>query len=175
LAAGFAVALVACGGVLAARVSRGDLTVALAAHIALTIAMLTMLRPQWSGCARDRVAAMRLTVQIVGAAAAIVLAHAGVREFATRAFPWLSERPCQLVNDAVVVFAPLAVVWASSRHRPSTPVLVATLLLVSAYRLTASLWHLDAARYSYSVQDFVTGEFAGLALGVATFRLLVPA
>jgi hypothetical protein len=78
------------------------------------------------------------------------------------------------VNDAVAVFAPLAVVWAANRRPPNTRVLVSTLVLVTLYRATSFMWHLDAASFTYTVQDFVTGEFAGSAIGVAAFKLLFP-
>jgi hypothetical protein len=165
--AGFTLALVACAGLLAERVSRGNVKVAVVAHVLLTVAVLAIAHTQ------GRVP--RVAAQFVGAALGIVIAHSLVRASSLAALPWLSERPGQLVNDAVAVFAPLAVVWGSSRRPPNTVGLVATLLLVTAYRASAAMWHLDGVSFSYSVQDLVTGEFAGSAIGITTFRLLAPA
>jgi hypothetical protein len=161
---GFAVAMIACGGILAERLTRGDIRVAFVAQLLLTATLLVVVR----------LGASRTATVVVGAVLGIVLAHSVVRSSPIAALPWLCERPAQLVNDAVAVFAPLAIVWASSRRPPNTLVVAATLVLVTAYRATASVWHLDAAVFSYSVQDLVTTEFAGSALGVAAFRLLAP-
>jgi hypothetical protein len=161
---GFAVAMIACGGILAQRLTRGDVRVALVAQLLLTATLLVV----------ARLGASKAATVVVGGVLGILLAHSVVRTSSIGALPWLCERPAQLVNDAVAVFAPLAIVWASSRRPPNTLVVAATLLLVTAYRATASAWHLDGAVFSYSVQDLVTTEFAGSALGVAAFRLLVP-
>lgn len=164
--AGFAVALVACGGILAERLSRGDVAIAVVAHVLLTVAVLAVMR----GGHREDGSTSQLGAQAVGAILAIALAHGLLRTSGLGAEPWLSEHPAQFVNDAVAVFAPLAVVWAANRRPPSTVILVATLLVVTAYRATGFMWHLDHGSFAYSVQDFVTGEFAGSAVGVATFR-----
>lgn len=173
LIAGFALAIVASGGILAQRLSRGDLKLALAAHVLLTVAVLALAQTEGRPTSKTALSP-RFVAQLLGATLGIVLAHYVLQSSRLGATPWLSERPAQFMNDAIAVFAPLAVVWASSRRPPNTTVLVSTLLLVTAYRMTGFMWHLDAARFSFTVQDFVTGEFAGSVLGVATFRLLVP-
>ena len=173
LVTGFAVAMVACGGILAQRLSRGDIRSALVAHVLLTITILVVMRSERVRTENEALPS-RLATQFLGGTAGIVLAHWLLRSSGWGAVPWLSEGPAQFVNDGVAVFAPLAIVWAANRRPPSTVVLVSTLVLVTAYRATGFLWHLDAARFSYTVQDFVTGELAGSALGIAAFRLLVP-
>jgi hypothetical protein len=172
LVTGFAVAMVACGGILAQRLSRGDLKAALVAHLLLTVAVLGVMRAERPE-AREA-SAYKLVAQILGATGGIVVAHAALRTSPSLALPWLSERPAQFVNDAVAVFAPLTVVWAANRRPPNTRVLVSTLVLVTFYRATSFMWHLDAASFTYTVQDFVTGEFAGSAIGVAAFKLVFP-
>ncbi len=174
--AGVALAMVACGGLCAARISQGNLWVAISAHLFATVAVVAIVYKQGRFVASSKQAtAARVAAQIAGASFGIVLAHSLLRSSSLGAIPWLSERPAQFVNDAVAVFAPLAIVWASSRRPPSTAVLVATLLLVTAYRLTGTMWHVDTAHFSYTVQDLVTGEFAGSALGISAFRLLTAA
>jgi hypothetical protein len=150
--------------------SLGDVRVAVVAHVLLTIAVLVMVFVQ----GRAPRSSARLGAQVIGAAFGILLAHALIRS-SFAATPWLSEGPGQLVNDAVAVFAPLAIAWASTRRPPSTVALAATLLLVTAYRATGAMWHLYAAQFTYSVQDLVTGELAGSAIGITTFRLLTVA
>ena len=167
--AGLALAVVACGGILADRLSLGDVKVATVAHVVLTIAVIGLVHAQ-----RRSIDAHRLGAQMAGAAVGIMLAHAVIQSAAIGAAPWLDERPGQLVNDAVAVFAPLAIVWASTRRPPSTVVLVGTLLLVTVYRATGSMWHLDAAPFVYSVQDLVTGEARGLRDRHHRVRLLTP-
>jgi len=173
LLAGFAIAVVASGGIVLQRLTRGDVKTALFGHVLLTITVLAVM------CSDRELEpssffSPRLALQVVGATTGIVVAHCLLRASKLGAVPWLSERPGQFVNDAVAVFAPLAIVWAAKRRPPNTVVLVSTLTLVTAYRATGSMWHLDTAAFSYTVQDFVTGELAGSALGIATFRLLMP-
>lgn len=173
--AGLGVALVACGGLLAARLSLGDVKIGVLAQVLLTLALVAVMHGQGRPvAARSWFVASKIAAQVVGAALGIAIAHFVIRSSSLAAVPWLSERPAQLVNDFVAVFAPLAVVWASSRRPPSTLALVATLAVVTAYRATGFMWHLDGAAFSYSVQDLVTGEFAGSAIGITAFRLLAP-
>lgn len=169
---GFGFALVACGGIAAERLSRGDVEIAFLAHLLLTVVALAVMMTEPSTSSAQRGLA-RIGAQFIGAVAGIVVAHALLKPFVT-GLPWLSERPAQFVNDAVAVFASLAIVWAASRRPPRTAVLVAALVLVTLYRATGTFWHLDAARFAWSVQNFVTGEVAGLALGVAAFRFMAP-
>jgi hypothetical protein len=174
--AGVALAMVACGGLCAARISQGSFSVAVVAHLLATVAVVAIMSRQGRvGASSAHATAARVAAQVVGASIGIVVAHSLLRSSSFGAVPWLSERPAQFVNDAVAVFAPLAIVWASSRRPPNTAVLVATLVLVTAYRFTASMWHVDTAHFSYTVQDLVTGEFAGSALGISAFRLLTAA
>ena len=141
-AAGFSFALVVCAGVLAERVSRGALDVAVFAQTVTTLA-------------------------------ALCVAHAAVRSSSVADSGLLVERPAQLVNDAVAVFAPLAIIWASSRRPPSTLALAATLLVVIAYHASGSAWHLDAGRFDHSVQDLVTAQLGASTVGVTTLRVVL--
>lgn len=173
LAAGFVLAVVACGGVVAERLSRGDMRIALAAHVILTIAVIAMVKTERRTPAGVALGSSTFAVQLVGAAAGIVLVHCVLRSIWLGVLPWLSERPGQLVNDAVAVVAPLALVRASCRRPPSTPIFLSTFAFVTVYRLTACFWHFDAGHFTCTIQDLVTAEIAGSALGIATFKLLV--
>lgn len=167
-ATGLALATVASGGIVAERLSGGDLRVAFGAHVLSSVAALGVLLQR-----RNESGVAVVALQAVGAALGILATHYLLRSSQLGVVPeWMAEGPAQLVNDGVAVFAPLAVIAAASRRRPNTIVLAATLVLVTAYRATAFMWHLDAIRFVYSVQDLVTGELAGAALAIATFRLL---
>lgn len=166
--AGFVFALVACGGVLAERLTHGELRVAAVAHVLYTAAVLVV-------AARRDSSARLIAAQLFGASLGITVAHAALRASEAGASPWLAECPAQLVNDAVVVFAPLAIVAASSRRPPNTVALVATLAVVTVYRMTAPLWHFDGGAFQHTVQELVTIELGCAALGLAAFRYVVPA
>lgn len=174
--AGFVLAMVTCGGLLAQRVSRGDVHVAAIAHIILTCAVMLFAYGvrHYRELELSEVAP-RIALQLVGAGLGIAVAHGMLQSSSLGAAPWLCERPLQLVNDAVAVFVPIALVWAATRRPPNTSVLVATLVIVTIYRLTGTYWHLDAGAFQHTVQELVTIELAGAALGVTAFQLLVPA
>lgn len=155
----FALALVACGGILAQRLSGGSLVAALAAQFLLTLAAVAIARLE----------SLSLGAQILGGLTCILAVHLGLLLFS---HPALVEAPAQLVNDVVAVFAPIAIVRAARTQPPSTAVVVGTLAAVALYRFTGSMWHLDPKTLEVSVQDLVTGEFAGSALGVTMFRLM---
>jgi hypothetical protein len=171
--AGVALALVASGGVVAQRLSRGDVRAAVAAQALVTIAAILVFQAQIRRLVSELFSTRAcLVAQVVGAACGIVIAHSALHATRYGALPWLSERPAQFVNDAVAVFAPMAVIWASARRPPSTMILAVTLGLVTAYRMTAFLWHLDDATFALPIQDLVAREFAGSALGITVFRAL---
>ncbi len=69
---------------------------------------------------------------------------------------WLAERPPQLVNDGVAALSTLLLVWACAR-RLDLRFLVGALVVVTAYRRTAWLWHLDLPPHGFvlRVQDIV--------------------
>ncbi|HEY8077472.1 MAG TPA: hypothetical protein VIF62_25275 [Labilithrix sp.] len=161
-----ALALVASGGVLAQRLSRGDMRTALAVQVMVTTAVLVLSRARIPHRAC-------FVAQAIGAACGILVAHTALQASHFGALPWISERPAQYVNDAVAVFAPLAVVWACARRPPSTAIVAVTLGLVTAYRVTGFMWHLDAATFALPVQDLVARECACSALGVTLFRLFL--
>jgi hypothetical protein len=171
--AGVALALVASGGLLAQRLSRGDVRAAVVAQALVTCAALALFQGQIRKMTESAlVRAACLRAQAVGAVFGIVLAHGLLHASRYGALPWLSEEPAQFVNDVVAVFAPIAVVWACARRPPSTAVLAITLGLVTSYRMTGFMWHLDGATFTTSVQDLVARESASSALGITVFRLL---
>ncbi len=112
-----------------------------------------------------------VVAQVLGAAVGIALVHATLRREVVGAMPWLSERPAQLVNDVVAVSGLLALVWASA-SRLDTRIFVIALLVMTAYRATASAWHLDHAPHGFqtTIQELVVAQFVAAAIGLLVFR-----
>ena len=155
-----------CAGVLAQRVSRGALDVALLAQTVTTVAALCV-------APRGNPLGFGFLPHAFGGAAAILVAHGMLGSSSLGDSASLVERPAQLVNDAVAVFAPLAIIWASSRRPPSTLALAATLLVVIAYHATGSAWHFDGGRFEHTVQDLVTAQLGASTVGVTTLRVVI--
>lgn len=183
---GLLVALATSAGIAGERITEGDFGVALAANAVATIvaiaALVLTMRPLLAFFAEAplvdadarayRLARAGLIVaQVLGAVAGIVLVHFALRREVVGAMPWLSERPAQLVNDVVAVFGLLALVWASA-NRLDTRLLVVALLVMTAYRATASAWHLDHAPHGFqtTIQELVVAQFVAAALGLLVFR-----
>ncbi len=179
-AMGLILALATSGAILEERVSAGNVRVALLANLAITSVAIALLAFASSGAAALPLAVMghgrRIAIalpQVLGALAGILLVHAAVRRGAIAGAPWLCEQPGQLVNDAVAVFAILAVLWGCARDLDSRWLALA-LVVVTAYRATALHWHLDRPPHGFqaTVQELIVAQFVGVALGAALFRTL---
>jgi hypothetical protein len=167
LGAGFVLAVVTCGGIVEERLSAGSPGVAFTANALVTFAAILALCLV-QGRARLSRAALP---QAVGAACGIVAIHLALRIGIFHAAPWMSERPPQLVNDAVAVGSTLAVVWACARQL-NTRLLVGTLVVLTVYRSTARFWHLDLPPHGFllTVQDCVVAQCVAGALALAIYR-----
>ena len=166
--AGLVLALVTCGGILEERLSSGNPGVALAANALVTFgAILALGLIQRRAPLSNRAA----VPQAIGAACGIVAVHLAVRMGIVHAAPWMSEKPPQLVNDAVAVFSTLAVVWACAR-RLNPGLLVGALVVLTLYRTTAGFWHLDVSPHGFlvTVQDFVLAQFVAGAVALGIYR-----
>ncbi|HEY1695768.1 MAG TPA: hypothetical protein VGG39_26555 [Polyangiaceae bacterium] len=170
-AAGLLLAVVTCGGILEQRLSSGSPRVALVANGLLTFAAILVLGLVQR---RESLAPAGVLPQALGATLGIVAVHAALRLGLLPEAPWMSERPPQLVNDAVAVFSTLAVVWACARGL-RLRLLIGALLLLTVYRATAHFWHLDAAPQGFlvTVQDLVVAEVVALALALGLYRGMV--
>jgi hypothetical protein len=167
-ASGAALALVACGGIVEERVSSGDPGVAVAANLFVTLAAFLVLRALRKG---GPVGPGVVASQIAGALCGIAVVHLALRAGVVASRPWLSERPPQLVNDAVAVFSTLALVWACARGM-SLRLLAAALLVLAAYRQSWRFWHLDAAPHGFaiSVQSFVVAQVVAAAVALVVYQ-----
>jgi hypothetical protein len=166
---GLLLALAASGGIAGERVTLGRLGIALLANAAATTAAIIAARTTIRGAHPLAV----LVPQVLGAVAGVVLVHLLLRRAAAEAFPWLSEGPAQLVNDAVAVSGLLALAWACARNL-DLRVLLGALVVVTVYRLTSPMWHLDRAPSGFhvTVQDLVVAELFAAALALGLFRTL---
>jgi len=178
LGVGLLLGLVTSGGIAGERITRGAIGAALVANAAVTLVALfaivpTMRRMLVSFGDGERARTIHplvvLVPQIVGAAAGIFVVHFVLRREALGALPWLSERPAQLVNDAVAAAGLLALVWASANDLDPR-VLVIAFIGVTLYRLTSPLWHLDAATFHTSVQELIVAQLVAAALALGLFR-----
>lgn len=169
-ATGVLLALVTCGGIVEERLSSGDPRVALVANLFITLASVLVF-----GMAQRRTSPTARTVvpQALGAACAIAAVHVALRAGIVAAPAWLSERPAELVNDVVAVFATLAVVWSCARGL-SLPLFVTALVVLTAYRATGRFWHLDAAPHGFvvTVQDCVLAQVIAAAIALLAYRAM---
>jgi hypothetical protein len=166
--AGALLAGVASGGIVEERVSSGNPAVALVANAFVTfVAILVLALVQ----RRVSLSVAVVLPQAAGALCGIAFVHLALRLGFVAAPPWLSERPPQLVNDAVAVFSTLAVVWACA-SRLDARLLAAALLALTAYRVTSQHWHLDLAPHGFllSVQDLVIAQVVAVALALPVYR-----
>jgi hypothetical protein len=143
--------------------------IALLANAAATLAAIIAARTTARGARPLAI----LVPQVLGAVAGVVLVHLLLRRAAQGAFPWLAESPAQLVNDAVAVAGLLALAWACARNL-DLRLLAGALVVVTVYRLTSSMWHLDQAPSSFhaTVQDLVVAELFAAAIALGLFRTL---
>jgi len=114
-----------------------------------------------------------LVPQILGAVAGVLLVHLLLRRGVLGTFPWLSEKPAQLVNDAVAVSSLLALAWACADDL-DPGVLIVAFVVVTLYTATAHVWHLDRAPggFQTTVQQFVVAELVAAAIALGVYRTL---
>ncbi|AKU95145.1 hypothetical protein AKJ09_01809 [Labilithrix luteola] len=172
LLSGFFLAVAVSGGIVGERVSEGNLQVALAANALVTL--LSVLVLVFTTRARGVPCMTYVATQGFGALLGIALVHQVLRGSGL-AFPWLSEGPAQLVNDLVATFGVLALVFGMARGA-DLRALAASLLLVTAYRATSGMWHLDHAPHGFlfTVQQLVVAQVAAVALAMVAFRVFSP-
>lgn len=164
LALGLVLALLTSGSLLYQRVTEGSIRAALMGNVVTTAAVVGAVllsrgrRTRWSALA--------------GLAVGVALVHAFVRLELHQTFPWLAERPAQLVNDGVAAVAALSLAAAFARRPIDLGPILAGAVVVAAYAVTRSWWHLDAAPHAFQagVQQCVVAEFLSAALGLLLFR-----
>ncbi len=166
--AGATLAVVTSGGIVEERLSAGSPHVGIVVNALVTFASILTL-----GLLHRRapLVAGVMVPQVAGAVLSVLGIHLALRWGWIAGAPWLAERPAQLVNDAVAVLATLTVLWACA-NRLDLRLLVVALAVLSAYRATGSLWHLDAAPHGFTVtvQDLVIAQLACAALALPLYR-----
>ncbi len=171
---GAVVAVAASAGLVGERMTRSAPPIVLLANAVVTLAAVLAIAVVMRRPKEGRYAPAAIVPQVAGAVFGIAAVHLAVRAVGTA--PWLSERPAQMMNDAVAVFGLLAIVWACA-HQLDARVLVAVLACVTLYRATSPLWHLDRAPggYAISIQQLVVAQLVAAALALGVFRMFVVA
>jgi hypothetical protein len=166
--AGAALAIVASGGLVEERLSAGSLLSGAEVNALVTLVSIATLG--FLG-RRTPLAARTVVPQAVGAVVGVLGVHLALRYGWITGAPWLAERPAQLVNDAVAVFATMTIVWACA-NRCDLRLLVAALAVALLYRATGRFWHLDAAPPGYlvTVQDLVVAQLGCAALVLPLYQ-----
>jgi hypothetical protein len=166
--AGFLLAAVTSRGIVEERLSAGSPQVGLVVNGLVTFTSILTLAIAQRRAVHARGA---LVAQGVGAMTGIAAVHIALRVGWIPGTAWLVERPAQFVNDSVAVGATLAVVWACARGLRLW-LLLGSLLVLTAYRVTGRFWHLDAPPQGFqtTVQDFVIAQFVGAALALGIYR-----
>jgi hypothetical protein len=174
-------ALATSAGIAGERLTRAALPMVVLANAVATLAgvlaIVVTMRPMlvsFEDAARTKkVHALAVLVpQIVGAVIGIAAVHLVLQKELLGSAPWLSERPAQLMNDAVAVFGLLAIVWACARELDAR-LLVVALAGVTLYRVTSPLWHVDQALGAYSIQQLVVAQLVAGAFALGVFRTTV--
>jgi hypothetical protein len=162
---GLLLSIVASGGIVGERVVLGRVTVGIVATAVATLAVMVT-----AGAATRRAL---LVPQVLGAVTGVVLVHVLLRHGALGTFPWLSEAPPQLVNDAVAVSGLLALTWACAGEL-EPGMLLAALVVATLYRATAPMWHVDhvPGALQATVQQFVVAQLVAVAFAVGVYRTL---
>ena len=126
--AGAALAVVTSGGIVEERLSAGSPRVGVVVNALVTFGSILTL-----GLLHRRapLVAGVIVPQAVGAVLGVLGIHLALRCGWIAGAPWLAERPAQLVNDAVAVFATLTIVWACA-NRCDLRLLVVALAVLSA-------------------------------------------
>jgi hypothetical protein len=162
LVAGTALGLVTSGGIIEERLSFGSLFVGVVVNAFMTLASFMTL------CLVERRARVP---EAIGAVVGILLVHLALHLGWISAPPWLTERPLQLVNDGVAVFATLMLVWGCAQGFDIRLLLVA-LVALTLYRVTRGFWHLDMPPHGFAipVQDLVLAQCGAVAVALLFFR-----
>lgn len=173
-------AAVVGSGIMAERLSGGNVALALLANtIATGAALLAIiltfgsisgahlnpavsLADAWQGGLKWREVPAYVSAQIVGAVAGVALANAMFEKPLLFASHHARHGPALLLSEFVATFGLLAVIWGCARYRASaTPVAVAA-YIVAAYWFTAST---SFANPAVTIARSLSDTFAGIAPG----------
>jgi glycerol uptake facilitator-like aquaporin len=198
-------ATVVGSGIMGERLAGGNTAVALLANTLATGAALVALILTFSsvsgahfnpavtladaarGGTRWRDAIAYIVAQVVGAFAGVALADAMFGEAVYSMSTHVRSGGPQLLSEVVATFGLLAVIWGTSRRRPSTVPYAVGAYITAAYWFTASTSFANPAvtlARAFSdtfagirladVPGFVGAQAVGAALATATFGWLVP-
>jgi hypothetical protein len=167
IAMGTCIAFVTAGGILGERLSCGEARFAVVANIFVTASALLTGRLLRRGQRRLD----ELPMLAVGGGLGIGVVHLAVHLGRAHVPLWLNETAPQLVNDGVAVFSVLLLVWSCAVDL-NPAALVVVLLLLTVYRVTGNVWHLDAPPRGFDVrvQTAVVAEVVAAAVALGAYR-----
>lgn len=159
--------LVGSAGLFVERLTGGKAGAAIMVSLVWTGVALTLAR---------RASAHIRAKDLAAIGAGIALAHLVFRAGAGAAYPWLVERPSQLVNDLVVGVGAWLAIVGLGKLEAKPRVVLAGIALAAIYLVTASRWHLDVPPRgpTLAVQTLVPLHLAAIALALATYRAISP-
>lgn len=171
LGTGLLVAIVIGSGMMAERLSGGNIAIALLANTIATGAglyvLITLLGPV-SGAQFNPVVTLLIerkgrapiiAVQVLGGCLGAVLAHAMFEAPAVSYATSLRTGPGQWLSEAVATFGLLLTIRLGVRHRPEAVPMLVACWIIAAYWFTAST---SFANPAVTVARALTGSFAGI-------------
>lgn len=168
----FCFALVSSGSLLCVRLAEGHPAFSWLCSLAVTAgALLVVVAAKTSGvrtAVRVRRAPLVWRAHLWGAALAIALVHLAI--LIAPAGGHLTERPAQVVNDAVLIVATLGLVW-SFVFRPQLVRSVLPLLsfgVLGGYAASMGSWHVDPFP-GLQVQHFVVRQVFSTSAALLVF------
>lgn len=181
----FLLAAVVGSGIMAERLSGGNVAIALLANTIATGAMLVALilafgpisgahfnpavtlADAWQGGIEWREAVAYILAQVVGAFGGVVAAHLMFGLAVLSASTHQRNGPAQLFSEFVATFGLLSVIWGCGRQRPSAVPYAVGAYITAAYWFTAST---SFANPAVTIARSATNTFAGIRpLDVAGF------
>ena len=177
LGTAFLLTAVVGSGIMGERLAGGSVALALLANSAATGAALfaliltfgpisgahfnpaVTLVDAWLGGVPWRTAPAYICVQIAGAFAGVVVAHAMFGEPLLIASAKVRAGSAQMLSEFVATFGLVAVIWGCSRQRPSAVALAVAAYITAAYWFTAST---SFANPAVTLARAATSTFAGI-------------
>ena len=205
LGTAFLLAAIVGSGIMGERLAGGNVALALLANSAATgaalFALILTLGPisgahfnpavtlvdAWQGGVPWRDAPRYIFVQIVGAFAGVVVAHAMFGEPLLIASAKVRTGSAQILSEFVATFGLVAVIWGCSRQRTPAVALAVAAYITAAYWFTASTSFANpAVTLARAATDtfagirpadalpFLLAQFLGALVATALFRWLLP-
>jgi glycerol uptake facilitator-like aquaporin len=126
------------------------------AHFNPIVTLAVLVRRELGG----RLAALYILAQLVGAIAGVYAAHLMFAENVMQISTKLREGPSQAFSEFVAAFGLILTIFGTLRHRPETTPIAIGLYITAAYWFTAST---SFANPAVTIARSLTNTFAGIA------------